>query len=197
MWVKAIERREADPEAAITLARSLIESVCKHILNEAGRIQGNPDQLYRQTHGVDESCPKSTSEQPFRQLLGACNPIVGSLYAIRTDLETHTPKRFRYNSSPRHAELAVNVAGSFGGLPSEDQSRGDSRAETRAETQRFSEDIGLSVVVIRIPKRSFVIGSHGLTLLDHDYGRFLALTVGCPSLMTSQLAQPLSRTGNS
>ena len=49
VWGKAIERREADPEAAITLARSLIESVCKHILNEAGEDQGNQDQLYRQT----------------------------------------------------------------------------------------------------------------------------------------------------
>ena len=49
-----------------------------------------------------------------------------------------------------------------------------------AETKRFSEDIGLSVVVIRIPKRSFVIGSHGLTLLDHDYGRPLGANSWLP-----------------
>ena len=59
-WGKAIERREADPEAAITLARSLIESVCRHILNEAGEDQGSPDQLYRQTRDAVGSCPKST-----------------------------------------------------------------------------------------------------------------------------------------
>ena len=35
------------------------------------------------------------------------------------------------------------------------------------ETQKFSRDTGLSFVVTRIPKKSFVIGSHGLTIVDH------------------------------
>jgi len=34
-WSKALERRSPDPEGAITAARSLLESVCKHILDEA------------------------------------------------------------------------------------------------------------------------------------------------------------------
>ena len=49
-----------------------------------------------------------------------------------------------------------------------------------AETQRFSEDIGLSVVVIRVPKRSFVIGSYGLPMLDHDDGGILGATSWLP-----------------
>ena len=36
------------------------------------------------------------------------------------------------------------------------------------ETQRFSKDTGLYVVAIRVPRRSFVIGSHGLTMLDDE-----------------------------
>jgi hypothetical protein len=36
LWLKAMERRETDPEGAITLARTLLESVCKHILDEHG-----------------------------------------------------------------------------------------------------------------------------------------------------------------
>lgn len=39
----------------------------------------------------------------------------------------------------------------------------DPRIES--ETQRFVEETGLCVAVIRIPGRSFVIGSHGLTLI--------------------------------
>ncbi len=36
------------------------------------------------------------------------------------------------------------------------------------ETRRFSVETGLCVVAIGIPKRSFVIGSHGLTMLDDE-----------------------------
>jgi len=32
-WRKALERRSSDPEGAITSARTLLESVCKHILD--------------------------------------------------------------------------------------------------------------------------------------------------------------------
>ncbi len=33
-WQKALERRTSDPEGAITAARTLLETVCKHILDE-------------------------------------------------------------------------------------------------------------------------------------------------------------------
>ena len=36
LWLKAMERRETDPQGAITLARTLLEAVCKHILDEHG-----------------------------------------------------------------------------------------------------------------------------------------------------------------
>jgi len=35
IWVAALQRRADDPEGAITLARTLLETVCKHILDEA------------------------------------------------------------------------------------------------------------------------------------------------------------------
>ncbi|MFZ8631725.1 abortive phage resistance protein, partial [Klebsiella quasipneumoniae subsp. similipneumoniae] len=34
VWIKALERRHADPEGAITSARTLLETVCKHILDD-------------------------------------------------------------------------------------------------------------------------------------------------------------------
>jgi hypothetical protein len=35
-WQKALERRDTDADGAITSARTLIEAVCKHILDETG-----------------------------------------------------------------------------------------------------------------------------------------------------------------
>ena len=34
VWQRALDRRLDDPEGAITVARSLLESVCKHVLDE-------------------------------------------------------------------------------------------------------------------------------------------------------------------
>lgn len=114
LWEKAIESRERDPEAAITLARSLIESVCKHILDEAGEEYGSGDQLYRRATALMNLAPDQQSEQSFKQLLGACNSIVGSLNVIRNRFgDAHGRSSSDTEPSPRHAELAVNVAGSL------------------------------------------------------------------------------------
>lgn len=55
-WTKVIERRSSDPEGAVTMARTLLESVCKHILDEAGESEheAKPDlnKLYKKTAGT-------------------------------------------------------------------------------------------------------------------------------------------------
>ena len=40
---------------------------------------------------------------------------------------------------------------------------------TRDETERFCRETGLCIVVICVPKRSFIIGSHGLTIVQPSY----------------------------
>jgi hypothetical protein len=40
-WEKALARRVSDPEGAITAARTLLETVCKHIIDEAGETYGH------------------------------------------------------------------------------------------------------------------------------------------------------------
>ena len=42
VWEKALARRRTDPEGAITIARTLLETVCKRVLDEAGS-PGYPD----------------------------------------------------------------------------------------------------------------------------------------------------------
>ncbi|CAB3975658.1 hypothetical protein BCO9919_07005 [Burkholderia cenocepacia] len=51
-WRKVLEWRESDPEGAITMARTLLESTCKHILDELEVTYGeSPElpELYRLT----------------------------------------------------------------------------------------------------------------------------------------------------
>ena len=98
-WQKAIERIDNDPEGAITAARSLVESVCKHVLEESGEKYNNLDNIYRQTSRLLNLAPDQQSEQSFRQLLGACNSIVGSLNEIRNRFgDAHGEKWHRCNS---------------------------------------------------------------------------------------------------
>ena len=37
VWQKALDRRVSDPDGAITAARTLLETVCKHVLDKAGK----------------------------------------------------------------------------------------------------------------------------------------------------------------
>lgn len=44
-WKKALDRRNTDAEGAITSARTLLESMCKHILDEEGVAYDDKDDL--------------------------------------------------------------------------------------------------------------------------------------------------------
>ncbi len=47
VWEKALARRQSDPEGAITSARTLLETVCKRILDEAGKPYTDTEDLPR------------------------------------------------------------------------------------------------------------------------------------------------------
>ena len=114
LWNKATERIDQDPEGAITAARSLVESVCKHVLDEAGEQYGDLDNIYRQASRLLELAPDQQSEQSFRQLLGGCNSIVGGINEIRNRFgDAHGRGSGDVMPMPRHAELVVNAAGSL------------------------------------------------------------------------------------
>ena len=88
VWDKAIERRKSDPEAAITMARSLIESVCKHILDESGEDYSNSDQLYKQT---ETSMNLAQTSKLSSRSNNSWDPAKASLEVFTrsgTDLET-------------------------------------------------------------------------------------------------------------
>lgn len=116
-WSKALDRRSSDPEGAITMARTLLESVCKHILEEAQvTYEESPElnKLYKQTAEHLKLAPSQHTEQVFKQILGGCTSVVEGLGALRNRLsDSHGRGKVGVKPAPRHAELAVNLAGAL------------------------------------------------------------------------------------
>lgn len=116
-WQKALERRNEDPEAAMTMARTLIESVCKHILSEAGIDPSDKydlPKLYKETAKQINMAPEQHQEEIFKQILGGCQTVIQGLGTLRNKLsDAHGKGKKAVKPSPRHASLAVNLAGSM------------------------------------------------------------------------------------
>ena len=117
-WQKALERKAQDPEGAITISRTILESVCKHILY-AKNIEFNEtnieiSELYRLTAKELNLSPDQHSEKVFKQILGGCSGVVGGLGRLRNKIgDAHGQGAKPVKPAPRHAELAVNLAGSM------------------------------------------------------------------------------------
>lgn len=116
VWEKALGRRHEDPEGAITAARTLLETVCKRILDEAGASYGDDDlpNLYRKTAKVLNLSPSQHTEETFKAILGGCHSVVQNLGTLRNRIgDAHGQGRNPVRPAPRHAALAVNLAGSM------------------------------------------------------------------------------------
>lgn len=117
-WQKALDRKSSDPEGAITISRTLLESVCKHILDQKG-IQYSPNkvelaELYKKTAQELNLSPSQHEEGVFKQILGGCSGVVNGLGSLRNKLgDAHGKGVVQVKPAPRHAELAVNLAGSM------------------------------------------------------------------------------------
>lgn len=117
VWHRALERRVSDAEGAITSARALLETVCKHILDDVSvPYDDNSDlpKLYRLTSEALNIAPSQHTEQVFKQILGGCTSVVEGLGALRNRLgDAHGGGKKRVKPAPRHAQLAVNLAGAM------------------------------------------------------------------------------------
>ncbi|WP_052345705.1 abortive infection family protein [Paucisalibacillus sp. EB02] len=117
-WKRAIERKENDPEGAITLSRSLMEAVLKHILEEKNIGYSNSadlHEIYKQVTNELNLTPEKHDVKIFKQILGGCSAVVSGLGNLRNSQgDAHGKGKNRYyKPSSRHAELAVNLAGSM------------------------------------------------------------------------------------
>jgi hypothetical protein len=117
VWTKALERRHTDPEGAITSARTLLETVCKRVLDETETEYDDKEDLpalYKSVATKLNIAPSQHTEKIFRQILGGATSVVEGLGSLRNkvgDAHGHGKKAVR--PSKRHAQLAVNLAGTM------------------------------------------------------------------------------------
>ena len=95
----------------------LIESICKHILDEAGILHSDKDdlpKLYKKTATQLNMAPEQHQEEVFKQILGGCQTVIEGLGTLRNKLsDAHGKSKKAVKPSVRHAALAVNLAGSM------------------------------------------------------------------------------------
>ena len=106
-WRKALERKSTDPDGAITAARTLLESVCKHILDEANAPydpKADLPKLYGLTAERLNLSPSQHTEKVFKQILGGCHAVVEGLGALRSRVgDAHGQGKRAVKPAPRHA----------------------------------------------------------------------------------------------
>jgi hypothetical protein len=117
VWRKALERLKNDPEGAITSARTLIETVCKHILDSLGETYDETvdlPKLYKLAATRLSLSPDQHAENAFKQILTGASSIVAGMAALRNKLsDAHGRRIANVKPSPRHAALTVNIAGAM------------------------------------------------------------------------------------
>lgn len=117
VWEKALTRRHTDPDGAITTARTLLETVCKRILDEAGETYSDKDDLpalYRVVALKLQIAPSQHTEDAFKRILGGATSVVEGLGSLRNKIgDAHGQGGKPVRPSARHAQLAVNLAGAM------------------------------------------------------------------------------------
>lgn len=117
VWAKALNRRTQDPEGAITVARTLLETVCKRILDEIPVTYSDKEdlpKLYTITAKALNLAPDQHTEEPIKAILGGAMTLVNGLGTLRNRLsDSHGRGGKPVKPSPRHASLAVNTAGAI------------------------------------------------------------------------------------
>ena len=95
----------------------MLEAVCKHVLDEDKISYQDKDdlpKLYSLVAKHINLSPSQHTEQLFKQILGGCHAVVEGLGALRNKLsDAHARGKIVVRPLPRHAELAVNLAGTM------------------------------------------------------------------------------------
>jgi Abortive infection C-terminus len=117
LWDKAQARAIDDADGALTAARALLESVCKLMLDGLGETYDDSAELPKLFRAIAKRlnlAPEQHTEQVFKQILGGCTSVVEGLGALRNKMgDAHGKNARAVRPATRHAELAVNLAGSM------------------------------------------------------------------------------------
>jgi len=116
IWHAALARKTLDPEGAITMARTLVETTIKFILDESQIKYNDTDDLIALNKIVAKSlnlAPEQHQEQIFKQILQGISSIVAGLGTLRNKLgDAHGKSKKNIKPNERHSEFAVHLAGS-------------------------------------------------------------------------------------
>jgi hypothetical protein len=118
VWTKALSRRFSDPEGAITIARTLLETVTKRILDETGETYSDKDdlpKLYASVANLLNLAPNQHTQEPIKAILGGAMNLVNGIGTLRNRLSDSHGRggRLPVRPSSRHASLAVNTSGAI------------------------------------------------------------------------------------
>ena len=117
VWKKALQRRHADTEGAITVARTLLETVCKRILDDLHITYTDKEdlpKLYSITASALKLAPSQHSEEAVKAILGGAIAVVNGIGTLRNKLsDSHGRGGKPVKPAARHASLAVNMAGTL------------------------------------------------------------------------------------
>lgn len=116
-WQRAAKQVGNDPDDAITAARSLVETVCKHVLDIL-RVPYDDSMdlpaLYRLTARHLPLLPNEAANDAVRQVLGGCMSIVHGLSTLRNRMSDAHGRGLTYTGATIPlAKLAVNSAGTI------------------------------------------------------------------------------------
>lgn len=155
-WAKALDRRGGDPEGAITMARTLLETTCKRILEECAVSYSESDdlpKLYRVTAETLRLAPNQFTEPVFKAILGACHTLVSNLGTLRNKIGDAHGKGRPVKVAPRHAALAVHLAGATAVFLAETHADRKATRERAVRSKPYLDEIRsrltLSTVVAR------------------------------------------------
>lgn len=116
-WEKAIDRRVKDPDGALTAARTLIETVCKHILTNLNIEFSENDEintLYSLTSKALEISASQDIDKESKKIFGNINAIVSGVAFYRNKLgDAHGQYEKNELLINELGELSVNLAGSI------------------------------------------------------------------------------------
>lgn len=116
-WAKALSRRAADPDGAITAARTMFEATCKALLEKLGEpvpANDNLPSLYAKVSDSLKLAPSKQTDDALRRILGSVTNAVSGLAELRDKAgDAHGPARAAIRPDVRHATLAVNLAGAI------------------------------------------------------------------------------------
>lgn len=119
-WKKCLERESSDFGGAITSAKTLVESVCKQILDGRG-VQFSPaaslPDLYSKVRQQIDLDPAREASKASRSVLQGCVSVVNGLAELRNAYgDSHGKEPGAGRPAKRHAHLAVAAAGAIAGF---------------------------------------------------------------------------------